>query len=214
MDAPRDLIVDLFADPTCPWCYVGWRALLAAAETRPDVTVRIIWRPFLLRPDAPAEGVDRKAFFAERMKSDPERWTAMRQALVDAAAALDAPLNPDAPTRMPNAIDAQRVMVWALGQDKVAPVAEAMFRAYWVDGRDLGDHDVLADIAAEGGLDRAVVRDLLAGDADRDAILAHHANAHRMGVSAVPAFVFARKFSRIGAESPDIYRRAIDAALA
>ena len=63
----KDLIVDLFADPTCPWCFVGWKSLQMAAAQRPDVAVHVIWRPYLLRTDAPAEGVDRKAFFAARM---------------------------------------------------------------------------------------------------------------------------------------------------
>jgi len=209
-----DLIVDLFADPTCPWCFVGWRSLLAAAAQRPDVDVHVIWRPFLLRPDAPADGVDRRAFFAERMKDDPDRWTAMRAALVAAAAEVDAPLDLEAPTRIPNAIDAQRLILWALGQDKLAPVVEALLRAYWTHGRDIGEADVLVDVAQAGGLDAEIVAHLLDSDADRDTVLAHHASAHQLGIAGVPAMVFGRRVARVGAESPAIYLRAIDVALA
>jgi predicted DsbA family dithiol-disulfide isomerase len=210
----RDLIVDLYADPTCPWCYVGWRSLHRAAEQRPDVVLHLIWRPFLLRPDAPAEGVDRRAHFAERMPQDPERWTAMREALVAAAAEAGAPLDLDAPKRVPSAIDAQRLLLWAQGQDRLAPVVEALFAAYWVEGRDFGEADVLVDVALAGGLDGEVVRHLLTTDADRDAVLAHHESAHRLGVAGVPAMIFNRRVARVGADAPATYVRAIDVSLA
>lgn len=210
----KDVVVDLFADPTCPWCFVGWRALHAGAALRPDVTLHVIWRPFLLRPDAPAEGTDRRAFFAARMQEDPERWAAMRQALATAAADVGAQMKPEGPDRMPNAIDAQRVLLWALGQDKLNPVVEALFAAYWTEGRDIGDAGVLTEVATQGGLDGAVVAELLASDRDRDVVLDHHASAHRMGVGGVPAMVFNRRVARVGAESPALYARCIDAALA
>jgi predicted DsbA family dithiol-disulfide isomerase len=210
----KDLIVDLFADPTCPWCFVGWKSLQMAAAQRPDVDVHVIWRPYLLRTDAPAEGVDRKAFFAARMQEDPERWTAVRAALLTAAAEVGAEMKPDGPDRIPNAINAQRLMIWALGQDKLAPVAEALFKAYWTQGRDIGAADVLVDVAREGGLDPEIVAELLASDADRDAVLAHHASAHEMGIAGVPAMVFNRRVARVGAETPATYLKAIDVALA
>lgn len=212
MSEPKDVLVDLFADPTCPWCYVGYKSVQRAGAMRPHVKLRVIWRPFLLRPDAPFQGVDRAAFFKEWAAKDPARAAATRQALAEAAAAAGAPLNLDAPKIMPNAIDSQRVLLWALSQDKLEPAMEAIFHAYWVEGKDIGDADVLADAAESAGLDRALVRDLLDTGADREAILKRHDSAADMGVQGVPLMIFNRKLMAQGAQSPEEYAAVIDEA--
>jgi predicted DsbA family dithiol-disulfide isomerase len=205
------MIVDIFADPTCPWCHVGWASFSAALAERSE-PVELVWRPFLLRPDAPAEGVDRAEYMQKLASRDPARWAAMREALVKAAADAGAPLDLEAPKRIPNVTDAHRVLIWATGQGKLAAAAPLILTAYWRDGADIGDPDVLADCAEAAGMDRAVVRDLLDGEADRDLVRAAHDSAARMGVTGVPFVVVARKFALHGANPAAAYAEAMSKA--
>jgi predicted DsbA family dithiol-disulfide isomerase len=105
-------------------------------------------------------------------------------------------------------------MIWAAGQDKAAAAADALFNAYWVDGRDIGDRAVLGALADEIGLDAAIVGELLESGADREAVLALHDAALDLGVTGVPVMTFNRKVMRLGADSSKSYSEALDLACA
>ncbi|MBI1187078.1 MAG: disulfide bond formation protein DsbA [Alphaproteobacteria bacterium] len=211
MSAPAHRIaIDFFADVSCPWCYVGWEALKRAAEARPGLSVSLAWRNFLLNPDMPREGYDARDYFQK--KFDPERLKATHAALMAAADAAGVPLNLDKRTRIPNTIDAHRVIHWAAGQGLAEAAIDGIFAAHWVEGRDIGDAGVLVDVAREIDLDPELVGRLLSGDADRDAILALHAKAVQFGVSGVPVTILNGAALVMGAETPEKYGRALDAA--
>ena len=214
MSGRATLHIDFFADVVCPWCYVGWEAMKRAIELRPHIDATLAWRNFLLSPDQPKEGADRLAYYAKRAAADPERAAATREALMQAADAAGAPLDLNAARIMPNTVDAHRVIHWAAGQNKAEAAIDALFAAFFVRGDNIGDADVLGDVAQSIGLDGALVRELLASDADVATIKQYHEAAHRMGVSGVPVAIFQRKTMAMGAESPERYGKAIDAALA
>lgn len=202
--------VDFFADFVCPWCYVGWAALKRATLMRgDDVLVRLAWRSFFLNPDTPRDGLDRKAYLTERF--DPAQLKAAHDALIQAAERTGAPLSLDA-KRIPNTIDAQRLVHWAAAYNLAEPVIDALYQAYWVEGRDIGLTDVLVEIAEAKGLDPNEIRAKLAGADDRKLVLDFHAAALRIGVQGVPVAIFNHKFPVLGAESPDGYANALDAA--
>ncbi len=200
--------IDFFADLSCPWCYVGWASLKRAALARPNVSCRVQWRNFLLHPETPPDGIDRQAFFRDAYA--PEQLAAIHKTLEAAAALAEAPLNLAAPTRLPNTINGHRLVRWAAAQGAAEAAIDALFAAYWVDGRDIGEDEVLVEIADAVGLDGDAVRALLLGDADRDEIAAMHNAATRIGVKGVPVAVLNRQAVLMGAESPDAYGMAID----
>lgn len=200
--------IDFFADLVCPWCYVGWEALKRAAEARPSVACSVKWRNYLLNPEAPTEGVDRKEYFNGRY--EPEKLAAIHATLMQAADAAGVPLNLSAPTRLPNSLDAHRLIHWAAGQQLAELVIDELFAAYWVEGRDIGELDVLAEIADDAGLDAALVRELLATPADRSSVLTLHVAAVRSGITGVPVAILNGKAVLMGAESPENYGEAID----
>jgi predicted DsbA family dithiol-disulfide isomerase len=204
----KRVAIDFFSDVSCPWCYVGWAALKRAAEARPEIACALSWRNFLLHPEAPPEGVDRKDYFKDRY--DPEKLRAIHAALEAAAAEAEVPLNLAAPSRLPNTINAHRLIHWAAGQNRAEAAIDALFAAYWVDGRDVGALETLGEVADEIGLDGALVRELMAGDADRDAIAALHAMSVRIGVTGVPVAILNRQAVLMGAESVATYGEAID----
>lgn len=203
--------LDFFADPTCPWCYVGFHAL-QAARAKSVFETTLHWRPFLLRPDAPAEGVDRQAFYGKLAAADPQRFAASSAALAEAVAGLGlAPLSTEKPNRLPNAINVQRVLFWAAPRGAQEPLAAHVLNAYWRDGEDIGDARVLADLAGAAGLDRAIIADLLAGDADQDRILTLHTMAMRSGVTGVPLVVKDGRTGIMGAQTVAQYQTFLTA---
>jgi predicted DsbA family dithiol-disulfide isomerase len=181
--------IDIVSDAICPWCYVGKRQLERALATlaAEGLTFQVHWNPFQLNPDMPKEGRDRAAYRAWKFGS-AEKSAALDQRITDAAAAVGLGFRTDLMTRTPNTIDAHR-LIWFAGQhgDQDATM-EAVFKAYFIEGRDVGEHAVLADCAVEAGLPRQAVLDFLAGDlADKEMRAADQAS-REAGVSGVPSF--------------------------
>jgi predicted DsbA family dithiol-disulfide isomerase len=111
---------------------------------------------------------------------------------------------------MPNTLDCHRLIVWAQGQGLGSAMEERLFRAYFEEGADLTRLDVLADLAAEAGLQRDIVASLLAGDAERARIIADCETAGAMGVTGVPAMILNRRFKVLGAQAPQVLADAFD----
>ena len=199
--------LDIFSDPVCPWCYIGKANLDRALEAHADHPFRIEWHPFQLNPDMPAEGVDKHDYLAAKFGED--RLVQMHLRLKEASRAAGAEIDPDTPRRMPNTLDAHRLIHWAGLEGRQTAVVSAIMRAYWREGRDIGNAGVLADIAAAAGMDRAVTARLLASDADANDIRARDADARAKGVSAVPTFLIAQQYVVSGAQPPDVWGRVI-----
>ena len=200
--------LDIFSDPVCPWCYIGKANLDRALEAHADHPFRIEWHPFQLNPDMPAEGVDKHDYLAAKFGED--RLVQMHLRLKEASRAAGAEIDPDTPRRMPNTLDAHRLTHWAGLEGRQKAVVSAIMRAYWREGRDIGNAGVLADIAAAAGMDRAVTARLLASDADADDIRARDADARAKGVTAVPTFLIAQQYVVSGAQPPDVWGRVIE----
>ncbi len=203
--------VDFFADLSCPWCYVGWAALKQAAQSKRDAfAVSVAWRTFLLSPEMPRAGVDRLEYLSARFQ--PEQLAAAQQTLEAAAAAAGAEINLNAAKRLPNTIDAHRVVQWAAREGAGEGVIDALFNAYFVEGRDLGDAEVIATTAALAGMDPQETRKRLATEMDRATILNFHRAAQTLGLHGVPVAVFNRRVPLMGAQSAESYTQAIIAA--
>ena len=200
--------LDIFSDPVCPWCYIGKANLDRALEAHADHPFRIEWHPFQLNPDMPAEGVDKHDYLAAKFGED--RLVQMHLRLKEASRADGAEIDPDTPRRMPNTLDAHRLIHWAGLEGRQTAVVSAIMRAYWREGRDIGNAGVLADIAGAAGMDRAVTARLLASDADADDIRARDADARAKGVSAVPTFLIAQQYVVSGAQPPEVWGRVIE----
>ncbi len=200
------LLIEVVSDFVCPWCWIGKRGVDALADERP---VERVWRPYFLHPGLPPEGMSRKELVL--MKFGPGGiGKAAMQGLHDAAAAVGLTLNYDAVTRVPNTLDAHRLARWAAGQGLGDFVAEGLFRAYFAEGRDIGEAGVLADVGREAGMDADLIRELLAGDADRAEVSHMAEQARDLGISGVPTHVIDRKALVVGAQGVDALRQAAD----
>lgn len=201
--------IDFIADLVCPWCYLGWRALVQAMERRPGVAFDLHWRAYQLDPSVPEGGVDRAAYMATRYPNR-ERMAGVHAALKGMAAEVGAPLKTEAITVTPNTSAAHRLIRWAGEAGQASPVIDALFSAYFVDGRDIGDPVVLAEIGETAGLPRLLVLQRLSEGVDAGAVAVEHRTAAEAGVTGVPFVLFGERFGVAGAQSPERYLLAID----
>lgn len=205
---PAAIRLDIFSDPVCPWCYVGKANLDRALGAHPDHPFQVQWHPFQLNPDMPAEGVAKRAYLEQKF-GGKARVDAIHERLREVSRAAGVDLDPDKPQRMPNTLNAHRLIHWAGIEGVQQAVVDALMRAYWTEGRDIGDLDTLAAIAGENGMDRAATLRLLQSDADADDIQARDQDARQKGVNAVPTFLIAQQYVVSGAQPPETWEKVI-----
>ena len=203
--------IDLVSDVVCPWCYLGKARLeLAIAEVQDEVGVDVNWRPYQLNPDIPPEGVDQKAYLEEKL-GGAEAVARGHDMLTKLGSEVGIDYDFAAITIGPNTLDAHRLLHWALmeGREVQDRVATALFKSYFEQGLNVGDHAVLAEIAENCGMDRKLAENLLASDADKAAILGEIEAAQKMGVTGVPFFIIDGQYAISGAQTPDVLASAL-----
>ncbi|WP_158258264.1 DsbA family oxidoreductase [Rhodopila globiformis] len=207
--------IDIVSDAICPWCYIGKRQLERALAILGQEGLRfsVHWNPFQLNPDMPREGCDRAEYRARKF-GGPEQAAALDRRITEAAAAVGLGFRTDLMTRTPNTIDAHR-LIWFAGQhgDQDA-VMEAVFKACFIQGRDIGDAAVLADCAAEAGLPRHEAAAFLAGDLAAAEMRAADQAARQAGVNGVPSFFLDGYFLFSGAMPAETIAEALRRARA
>lgn len=204
--------IDFFFDTTCPWCFIGKRRLTQALETRPGIQPRLRWRPFLLNPDMPTEGLDRGAY-VERKFGGTRRAQRVFDAARNAGRLVGLDLRFEYITRTPNTLDSHRLI--RLGPDQATRDAllERVFAAFFLEGQDIGNRDVLMALGGECGLPPDLVGARLDSGADMSDVVAENTRAHAIGMSGVPGFIFGDRFAVTGAQEPAIFLRMLDLAL-
>ena len=205
--------IDIVSDTVCPWCFIGKRRIGRAMAMRPHVNFDVFWRPYRLDPTIPREGVDRRAYLKAKFGDSP-RSSAMGDAIRAEGAGEGIEFAFDKIAKSPNTLDSHRLVRWAASAGVQDDMVERLFRAYFIDGRDVGDPAVLSAIAGEAGMDGELVATLLAGDADLEAVEREAGLANEMGISGVPTFIFDSKFMISGAREAELLVRVIDKALA
>jgi predicted DsbA family dithiol-disulfide isomerase len=202
--------IDVVSDVICPWCFLGKRRLDKALALIPGVKAEIIFRPFFLDPTIRWEGLDRREYMTA--KFGEERLKTIHDPLIKAGKEDGVPYHFDKITRTPNTMDAHRLLRWAMVEGKQPDIAEALFMAYWSEGRDVGDHQELADIAEAHGMNREVVLKTLTSEQDKAEVLAETTQAQKMGVTGVPTYIINRKYGVVGAQSAELLAEQIKKA--
>jgi predicted DsbA family dithiol-disulfide isomerase len=201
--------LDILSDPICPWCFIGKANLDRALEQRPNHPFVIEWHPFQLNPDMPAGGMDRRAYMEAKFGGRDGAVRAYTPVL-QAAEKAGLTINFEGIARTPSTLDAHRLIHWAGLEGRQTAVVSALFRAYFVEGRDIGDAATLADIAGAIGLDRAMTERLLASEADAKDVRARDAHARDRGVNGVPTFVIANQHVVVGAQPTELWLQVVD----
>ena len=200
--------LDIISDPICPWCYIGKTNLDRALELVPDHPFQIEWHPFQLNPDMPKGGMDRRAYLEGKF-GGKEAAARAYAPVVEHADKTGAKINFEAMKVTPNTIDAHRLIHWAGIEHRQSFVVDLLFKAYFVDGRDIGAAEVLADIADTAEMDASMISRLLATDEDVAMIRDRDAHSRKMGVSSVPTFIVAGQHAVPGAQPPQVWSNVI-----
>ena len=213
------LTVDIVSDVVCPWCYIGKRRLeTALAQVRamaPDLQINVRWHPFQLNPDLPREGADRRTYLEAKF-GGPVRAKEVYARVATAGATVGIPFAFEAIERQPNTLDAHRLIAWAQSRQEgdADALVDRLFRAYFVDGRFIGDRDELVTLAAAAGFDADDARLFLASEELAADVAGADQRARELGVSGVPFFIFNGKTAVSGAQTPDTLLAAIAQARA
>lgn len=205
--------IDVVSDTVCPWCFIGKRRLARAMALRPDVAFNVHWRPYRLDPTIPKEGVDRRAYLKAKFGDTP-RTQSMGDVIRAEGSSEGIEFAFEKIEHSPNTLDSHRLIRWAASAGVQDEIVERLFAAYFLDGRNIGDREVLGDIARQGGMDGELVSGLLDGQADTELIEREDRLAHEMGISGVPTFIFDNRFMLSGAREPEVLVRVIDKAAA
>ena len=204
--------VEIWSDVVCPWCYIGKRRFeqaLAGFEGREDV--ELVFRPFQLDPTAPSGSTMPVMEAYARKFGGEERAQEIIAHVTEVAAADGLDFHLERAQRA-NTRDAHRLL--ALAEREHGPAVqgalkEALLRAYFVDGRNVADHDTLVDIAVGAGIDGGRAASMLASEEGSHELNAELDEARELGVTAVPTFVFGGRWAVPGAQDPEMLLRAL-----
>ena len=203
-DVARTVLVEIWSDVVCPWCYIGKRrfeAALARFEHRDEVELR--WRSLELNPAASTAGdVDLVTHLARKYQVAPAEATAMvaRITAVAADEGLEYHLEDARPT---GTFDAHRLLHLAADRRRQDELKERLLAAYCAEGRHVGDADTLVQLAVEAGIEAGEARDVLAGDAYTEAVRADEDEGHQLGLTGVPFLTVDRRVAAAGAHPAD-----------
>jgi len=202
-----NLAVDVISDVICPWCFIGKRRLEKAIAAHGE-PVKVRWLPFQLNPTMPKEGIGRKEYRIRKFGSW-ERSMELDAVVVSVGETEGIHFAFDRIERTPNTVDVHRLIWLADQQDCQDAVVEALFRAYFTDGRDLSNRQTLNEVVAEAGLERQLAEAMLNSEEGMDAIK----EAERNRVDGVPFFIINNEITLTGAQQPDAFLDAFRQAI-
>jgi len=208
---PQPLPIDVVSDVVCPWCFIGKKRIETAIALKPDIPVTLRFHAYFLNDWIPREGISRTDYLVKKFGS-VERYAQIAERVKAAAADEGLVYAPDKISRQPNTTDCHRLILWADKTGNAARMKQRLMDLYFTEGGDLTNNEVLAQAAADVGLDRAEVARQLATDQDVDIVAQQAQNAKEAGIDGVPCFIFAGVFAVSGAQAPEYLAGAIERA--
>ena len=200
--------IDVVSDTVCPWCFVGKRRLERAMTLRPELDFEVHWHPFQLNPDVPSEGVDRKTYYAEKFGTGG-RIEAMVGQLKSIGTQLGINFDFEAIKTQPNT-RLSHCFISAFEGDTQSAVKEGVLSAFFEQGRDIGDREVLIDIATQLGVDTQLASAALDDSALQAAVSERSEQARAHGINGVPTFIFDQLRGFSGAQDETAFLQMFD----
>jgi predicted DsbA family dithiol-disulfide isomerase len=202
--------LDIVSDIVCPWCVIGYKRLeLAMRELADEMEFEIEWRPFELNPDMPPEGEDAGDHIVRKYGISREQAEENRQRIAMIGRELGVAFLTGEGRRIYNTFDAPRIMHWAREQGAQTPLSLALFHAYFTEGRNPSDPEVLRQAAESVGLNGAAVIDILGSDRYRQEVRAEEHRYTAAGIRSVPAYIINNTYLISGGQEPATFVKAL-----
>jgi len=209
---PHQLRIDFVSDVSCPWCAVGLGALeQALARVAPGIEAELHFQPFELNPDMPREGQDSIEHLVEKYGITEEQVRANGANIRQRGASVGFDFDLDRRKRVWNTFDAHRLLHWAdeVDAEKQRTLKKSLFKAYFTDGLNPSDPELLVRLAGEAGLDAQRAREILAGDEYAAATRARERLYTGAGIHSVPAIIIDNTHLISGGQPAEIFERAL-----
>ena len=200
--------LDIYSDPICPWCYIGKIHLERALETLNENPFHINWHPFQLNPEMPENGMARKKYLEQKFGNISGVASAYRP-VIEHTKNFNIDLKLDKIQTTPNTMNAHRIINWAVLEDCQNKIVSELFKAYFVDGLDIGNKTILAQLASKYFMDEKSILRLLNSDNDISNIIDKDRTARRMGIKAVPMFIVADQYAVSGAQTAEFWQTVV-----
>ena len=204
LTSEQPLRIDIVSDVVCPWCVVGYRQLAAALE-QTNTDHEIHWHPFELNPNMPSEGQNMREHIMEKYGSSKAESDASRARIAEAGSEVGFEFNFNDDLRMHNTFNLHQLLHWAEQQGRMHELKQALFIAHFTDNRNLSDIRILADIAAEIGLDGKEALTVLEDQRFANDVREVEQHWQRQGIQSVPAIIFNEQHLVSGAQGVDNY---------
>ncbi|MBU2293236.1 MAG: DsbA family oxidoreductase [Gammaproteobacteria bacterium] len=205
----KKLHIDIVSDVVCPWCIVGYRQLEKALQAS-GTDYELHWQPFELNPDMPPEGQNLREHLAEKYGATKEQSQENRLRITQAGAELGFEFSFADDMRMHNTFNVHQLLHWADQQGRMHDLKQAFFVAHFTHRRNLSDNNVLADVAAEIGLNRDDALAVVADQRFANEVRATEQSWISQGISGVPAVIFNRRHLVTGAQGVVNYTRILE----
>jgi len=196
--------IDIFSDVICPWCFIGKRRLERALAQQPQPDIQIGWRAFQLNPDMPAQGMSRQTYLETKF-GGPERARQIYDNIRANGEKEGIDFRFDLIEHTPNTVKAHRMLRHASDLGHGDAMAERLFTGYFLEGLNIGETDVLVDLAGQVGMDADEAEDWISGSEATAEVLAETRFAYENGINGVPCFVFNRRYALAGAQEPEAF---------
>lgn len=210
MSSPATVRIDFVSDVSCPWCAVGLASLERALDAlQGEVRAEIHFQPFELNPQMAPEGEDVGEHLMKKYGMTRAQLAQNQENIRQRGAAVGFTFAHQDTRRIYNTFDAHRLLHWAEASGRQHALKRALLAAYFTDGQDVGDHDVLAQVATSVGLDGDEARTVLAGDRYSAEVRAQEQFFQRAGIHSVPAIIINRQHLISGGQPPEVFEQAL-----
>jgi predicted DsbA family dithiol-disulfide isomerase len=205
------MLLEIFADTVCPWCYIGKRRLMRALANRPQPGLVIRWRAFQLNPGMPMAGIDRAQYMTAKFGS-LERAQRVFDSVARVGRNEGINFYFDQIQRTPNTLRSHRLLQAAAKIGREGVLLDRLYTAYFTEGVDIGDPEKLIAMAEKIGLPAETARAAVEGIPEIDMALAEDFQSRRLGITGVPYFIFNGRFGLSGAQEPEVLYSMFDLA--
>ena len=202
----NQLKIDIVSDIVCPWCAIGFKKLSKAMEDlNEEILFEVNWKPYELHPEIPTEGFNKEEYYKIKFgNSNGSRDRFNHITEEGKKAGLEFNFNKS--KNLPNTFLAHRLLWFSRSKDMQDVMAEALFHAYFTEGRDIGSINELISISTESGLQKTEIEDFFKTDVGSDEILREELRAKEMNIFSVPTYIFNKKYLLVGGQETDTFK--------